>query len=449
MGINKVDQKSISYQILFFFVKIWHHIFYYQKIEISHEDRIPKKGPIIITPNHQNALMDALALLFSTTRTIVFLARADMFKRTIIAELLYSFRILPVFRPRDGQGEVKKNQETFDKTTEVLQKNYALGIFPEGNHGDKHSLRPLKKGFARIIYQTEEGNNYKMGLQIIPTGILYSNYQNCQSVLTINYGHPFTLEDFFEDYKKNPAIAYNKASIRLSEELKKYMIHIEDDEYYETIDISQTIFGQQVLGSQFESYTNKIESGRESVAILEQYKAEENQKFESLHKTISHFLANSRMLNMIQKQLLASWNWSSFLGQFFVFLLVFPVLLISHIITLLPVLLSLFVTSKIKDPQFRSSIKFVVSLLSFPIFYFIELYIFKSLCHLPFYYFIIVYTLSIIISSQTAAWLRRFVGRFRLFMFWIFHSKRFSMLQESISEIKEHLSSIPKENTKH
>ena len=442
MGINKVDQKSIAYQILYFFVKIWHHIFFYQKIEISHQDRIPKEGPVIITPNHQNALMDALALLFSLKRTIVFLARADMFKTKLIAEILYFLRILPVFRPRDGKGEVKKNQDTFDKTTEVLQKNYVLGIFPEGNHGDKHNLRALKKGFARIAFQTEEGNDYKMGIKIIPTGMLYSNYQNCQSVLSINFGYPISLEDFYEDYKTNPAVAYNKASIRLSEELKKYMIHIEDDEYYETIDFLQTLFGKEILRDSFESYSNRIESGMASVEKINKYKDTHAQQFEALHKTTSQFLAKSQTLNMIQKQLLVFWSWPTFLGQLLVFLVTFPILLISHFITLLPVSISLFVTSKIKDPQFKSSIKFVVSLLSFPIFFLIELSIFNSLCYYPTYYFFIGFTISVLISSQTAGWVRRFFGRFKLFTFWMFHSRPFKILQETISEIKESIKPI-------
>ena len=442
MGINKVDQKSIAYQILYFFVKIWHHIFFYQKIEISHQDRIPKEGPVIITPNHQNALMDALALLFSLKRTIVFLARADMFKTKLIAEILYFLRILPVFRPRDGKGEVKKNQETFDKTTEVLQKNYVLGIFPEGNHGDKHSLRPLKKGFARIAFQTEEGNDYKMGIKIIPTGMLYSNYQNCQSVLSINFGHPISLEDFYEDYKTNPAIAYNKASEKLSREIKKYMIHIEDDAYYETIDFLQTLFGKEILGDSFENYSNRIESGMASVEKLNNFKEAHSHKFEALHKTTSQFLNKSQTLNMIQKQLLASWSWPTFFIQLLVFLFTFPILLISHFITLLPVSISLFVTSKIKDPQFKSSIKFVVSLLSFPIFFFIELSIFNSLCYHSAYYFFIAFTISVLISSQTAGWLRRFFGRFKLFTFWMFHSRLFKILQETISEIKESIKPI-------
>ena len=446
MGINKVDQKSLGYKLLYFFVKIWHHIFFYQKIEISHEDRIPNKGPIIITPNHQNALMDALALLFATTRTLVFLARADMFKSRLVAEILYFLRILPVFRPRDGKGEVKKNQETFDKTTEVLQKNYALGIFPEGNHGDKHSLRSLKKGFARIIYQTEEGNNYKMGLEIIPTGILYSNYQNCQSVVSINYGHPFTLEDFYEDYKTNPAIAYNKASVRLSENLKKYMVHIDDDNYYETIDFLQTVFKKQLLGNTLDTYTNQIESGIEAVKTLNKYKTNHAEGFEHLHQKTTLFLKHSAKLNMLQKQLLTTWSWPIFISQLIVFILSFPLLVASHIITLFPVSLSLFVTSKIKDPQFKSSIKFAASLIGFPIFFFIELGIFNWFCSLSGYYFILIFAVSTIISSQTAAWLRKFFNRFRLFSLWIFNRKRFNLLKISISEIKEKTNIITENN---
>ena len=46
---------------------------------------------LIFAPNHQNALMDALAVLFTTKGQPVFLARADIFKRK---QLLQSFIFL-------------------------------------------------------------------------------------------------------------------------------------------------------------------------------------------------------------------------------------------------------------------------------------------------------------------------------------------------------------------
>ena len=437
MGIHKVDQKSVSYRLLYLFVRIWHHFYFYKKVEVSHMDRVPKEGAMIFTPNHQNALMDALALLFTAERPIVFLARADIFKKQFIAEILYFLRILPVFRPRDGHSEVKKNQDTFDKTTEVLEKNYGLGIFPEGNHGDMHSLRVLKKGFARIAFQTEEGNDYKLDIQIVPVGILYSNYQNCGSVLSLNYGHPFSLSPYYEEYTTNPAVAYNKASEALAKEMKKYMIHIEDDEYYTTIDFLQTNFKEQILTSTYKDYTNRIESGRAIVEKLSKLKSEKPNAFENLHDTTQNFLKKSKGLNAMQQYLLVHWKWSSFIGHSLLFLMSLPFLLVSHLVLLFPTGITFFATSKIKDPQFKSSIKFVVALFSFFLFFIIEQFIFnyfKPNC--PWYKFLIIYTVSLLIVSQTAAWLRMYFNKLNLFKLWVFRSTSYKELRKMLSNIE-------------
>jgi 1-acyl-sn-glycerol-3-phosphate acyltransferase len=444
MGINKVDQKSIPYSILYFFVKIWHHVFFYKRVEVSNLDRVPKEGALIFTPNHQNALMDALALLFAVDRPLVFLARADMFRTKIIAEALYFLRILPVFRPRDGHGEVKKNQDTFDKTTEVLQKSYGLGIFPEGNHGDKHSLRALKKGFARIAYQTEEGNKYSMDIKIIPVGILYTNYQNCQSVLSVNYGQPFSLSPYYEDYKTNPAIAYNKASVALSRELKKYMVHIDLDKYYETIDFLQTAYPEQIIGQDYKNFNNRILSSRKAVEILKDFQENNAENFEELHKDTEHFLAKTKKLSYIQKLQLTKWKWGCLIIQSLLFILFSPILLVSHLVTLLPVGIDFFATSKIKDPQFQSSIKFGVSLVVFPLFFFIELLIFNLVYEYPWYYFLLLYFISIIVITQTAGWLRHLYARFKLFLLWAFHSKQFKELLSLHKKIENQILSFSK-----
>ena len=42
---------------------------------------------LIFAPNHQNALMDALAVLFTHKGQPVFLARADIFKKKAIASV--------------------------------------------------------------------------------------------------------------------------------------------------------------------------------------------------------------------------------------------------------------------------------------------------------------------------------------------------------------------------
>lgn len=438
MSIHKVDQKSVLYRIIWHSVKIWHDIFYNRKIEIRHLERVPEKGAVIFTPNHQNALMDALTLLFSVNRTIVFLARADIFKKKTIAELLYFFRILPVFRPRDGHGEVKRNQDTFDKTTEVLQKNLGLAIFPEGNHAGRESLRPLKKGFARIAFQTEEGNDYKMNIKIIPVGISYTHYVECQQVVSISFGQPLSISPYFEEYKANPAKAYNSVLEDLSQEMKKNMIHIDDDEYYETIHFLQNTFHGELLGNQAKKFNNRIESSQFAISKIVDFKNNNKEAFEKLHNEVKNFFRKSKTLNERQKASIAKWSWARFLGQSFLIIITSVILIPAYLLIIFPLLLSNFGITFIKDPQFKSTIKFVLTLILFPLFFFVEWILFITFfdSFSP-YLFIGIYFMALMIAAKSAHFIRLFLTNFRLFIFKVSHSKSFLQMKLDLQNMKK------------
>ena len=63
---------------------------------------------------------------------------------------------MPIYRIRDGVQQLGKNQEIFEQCFSILNKQKALMIFPEGSHNRKRTIRPLSKGFTRILYGTLE-----------------------------------------------------------------------------------------------------------------------------------------------------------------------------------------------------------------------------------------------------------------------------------------------------
>lgn len=428
MSINKVDSKSFSYKLLWYSIKIWHHLFYYQKIEVINRDRIPKTGALLFTPNHQNALMDALAVLFSIKRTLVFLARADIFKKKFIAEILYFLRILPVFRPRDGQGEVKKNLETFKKTSEVLQKNLGLVIFPEGTHTDKQSLLPLKKGFVKIALQTEEANDFKLGIKLLPMAITYSNYEQCQSILSINFGHPIDLSPHYDAYREHPAKAFNAIRDELAASLKENMIHIEDDEYYETTEFLMSSFGTQIYNG---NINNRILIGQYFLKRLDDWRAKNPTDHLNLHHQTKEFLELTKGFNKRQKIRTHNYSVSRLILNVIIFLL-FAIILIPAMILQLPnYLISNIPATKIKDAQFHSSFRFVIGFLMVPIIFLIELFIFKWIFpEIDAYVFGLIYFFSIIIMSNTLSWMRNLYADLKISFYRLRHSQEYNRLRQ-------------------
>jgi 1-acyl-sn-glycerol-3-phosphate acyltransferase len=81
--------------------------FYLKKIKIIDGHFIPINKPVLLLPNHQNALLDALLIATQTKRSAYFLTRAGAFNKPIVASILKSLNMLPVYRIRVGKRYLK------------------------------------------------------------------------------------------------------------------------------------------------------------------------------------------------------------------------------------------------------------------------------------------------------------------------------------------------------
>ena len=221
--------------LLYYFLKIYIKIglfFYSKKITILGEKNVPKKGAILFVANHPNALIDPLLIATNTKRKIHFLVRAAVFKKKIIAKLLNLVGLMPIYRIRDGIKQLSKNDAIFNDCQELLKNNKALLIFPEGSHNRKRTIRPLSKGFTRIIYGALE-KYPDLIIHIIPVGITYQNSSSYPSKVTVAFGKPILANNFYTAEDKNTLIKELKNKI--SNQLKKLTVHINDDENYSSI----------------------------------------------------------------------------------------------------------------------------------------------------------------------------------------------------------------------
>ena len=65
MGEKVNFRGGFKYKMLYAYVSVLHRLFYRRLTVIGYE-KIPPNTPLIFAPNHQNALMDALAVLFAS-----------------------------------------------------------------------------------------------------------------------------------------------------------------------------------------------------------------------------------------------------------------------------------------------------------------------------------------------------------------------------------------------
>ena len=206
--------------------------FYSKKITVLGAQNIPKKGAVLFAVNHPNGLVDPLYVTTTNRRRNHFLVRAASFKKPFIKKILESLYLLPIYRIRDGIKQLANNKEIFEKCHTILKNSETLMIFPEGSHNKKRTVRPLSKGFTRIVFGALE--KYKdLEITIIPVGITYQHPSHFPANVIVNYGQPITTRNIYEANVLAKSIHILKDEV--SAQLKKLSVHIPDDEEYDTI----------------------------------------------------------------------------------------------------------------------------------------------------------------------------------------------------------------------
>jgi len=203
---------------------------FFRKVKIEGVDNIPKDVPLLIIANHQNALIDALIVGSFFPRSVHFLTRQDVFNPKT-ERILKALKMMPVYRIRDGYSQLKNNDGVFNACFELFKQNESVLIFPEGNHGEHHYLRPLTKGAARLAFQSDEAGS--KSLMVLPVGINYFDHKKARSSLVLVYGKPITVADYREAYKENAAAGLKQLREAMKEGMKSTLVIPDHTDSYE------------------------------------------------------------------------------------------------------------------------------------------------------------------------------------------------------------------------
>lgn len=447
MSKQKIFKNNFFYKLLFFYARIFHRI-YYKKITVAGLENIPKNVPLLFAPNHQNALMDALAILFAANRPVGFLARADIFKKAFVANLLNTLKIMPVYRMRDGFETLSNNKEIFQKTIDVLKSEIPICILPEGNHLGEKRLRPLKKGIGRIAFQAETEESFQLGLHIIPVGIDYSNYFNAGTDLLVHFGKPISIADYKQLLSENPVKALNSFTSDLSAQMKNLMIHIPET-HYETILQSTKMYEPNVWN------TLNLKRHPYNKLVIKQYIAQKAS--EVLNENLELF---NQLSNQMQEynQKLKEFKIRDWLLQekqikalplfleIVLTMLVLPLHIIGMLFFYIPYKIPVYAAKSIKDPIFKGSIRFGAALLLFPIYYLILLLALHFFSPFERINVVLALTLPVIgyFTFYNYIHLLKLQGKIRLFLLKTFKKPEYNNIQEKRKEIIQIIQTITK-----
>jgi len=311
--------KNFVYNLIKFWIKTSLHL-YHGSITVKGLENVPADKPVLFLPNHQNALLDPLLIAVDCNRKPYFLTRSDVFKSSVLNRLFDLVRMIPIYRIRDGRDSLRHNEAVFERCAKLLSNNESLLMFPEANHNLKRRVRPLSKGFTRILFKTLE-EDPSLDIRLIPVGFNYLYGEDFPDKVAIYFGKDIVLQKLLQEDDERATI--EKIKYEVSEALKKLTTHIPKENYQETIEKLDTLDADYLDPTQ----TNNIL--RDSESVRERTKVKPGK---SLFGKV--YLPFFLLLNL-------------------------PVVL----------LWKLWMKPKVWEPEFTATLRFAIALVAFPIYY--------------------------------------------------------------------------------
>ncbi|NBW35420.1 MAG: hypothetical protein EBR30_10465 [Cytophagia bacterium] len=300
--------------------------FYYQQWQVNGKEKIPAKGPLIFIANHQNAFIDAILMTCSGARNPYYLTRAGVFNKPWAAKLLSIIHLKPIYRFRDGFGTLKNNDIILQDCVDLMSKDEVILLFPEANHNEPWSMRDFQKGFARLalMFNSQHPN---IPLRIVPFGIHYTEHHGFNARVLLNIGDPLSVNSIIADAKS---------------EREKLDLLVE--EAYKAIKALALDLKPE---SEYHDRQKHLVENRE-------YQSDMVKQLETDHKIAAQYpkKAVAKKTNLLRNTLLLP-------IQLYVYL--------TH--GLQYWWIKALIKSKIKDPQFISSVKFALGVFTTPLYY--------------------------------------------------------------------------------
>lgn len=154
------------------------YFLFFYGLSVYGKGNIPSEGALIVCSNHISWLDPPLLACAVNNRHVSFMAKAELFKIPFLKNL---FAMLGAFPIKRNIADRKALRYAFN----ILEKQEALGLFPEGTRSKTGDLQPLYNGAALFAL--------KSGAQVLPIAI-NGSYQ-WRRTIKVNIGKPLTFSN--------------------------------------------------------------------------------------------------------------------------------------------------------------------------------------------------------------------------------------------------------------
>lgn len=413
--------------------------FFFKKIVVSGKRNMLHQGPVIIVANHPNTLMDPLIIASIMKQQIGFLGNAGLFSNPFLGRLLQYFNVIPVFRKKDiPKGEKPNNNYSFSKCHEYLDKKGTILIFPEGSSYYELKLREIKTGTARIALSYESLQGLDSNLKILPIALDYSDAIQFRSMLSITIDEPISVENYKKRYLEDEIDGVLQLTETIRQKLNKYIPNTTNKEQEQFL-LKTHKFYTTFNEPSTDLHLNPKQSFVSRAQISKFFCFLQKNNFEFYKNTEAKVHLFFDQLN--NEKLTPGFFTDSFLQKnkaivafsyFFKFLILAPIYLFGLLTNYVPYLLPFLIFKALKlDIEYKTSIQMIVGLITFPLFYWLEIKIFGYYFDLSFsgsWLLIIAFLFSGYITMYYWTEIKRFKRVLR-FYFFMKPEKKFSILK--------------------
>lgn len=353
---------------------------WFSSIVVNGSGNIPEGEPVIFAPNHQNAFVDAMALLYTSPQPVVFWVRADLFQNKWVDKILRSLKMMPAYRMRNGVENLKKNEESIENSVDILTHDLFLCLMPEGGQDEKRRLRPLVKGIFRSAFAAQEKMSDEW-VKIVPVGIDYGHYDKSGRQLIVNYGRPMNLKDYYEQYQQSAPQTMNKIREDLTHKMLPLMLDIQEVEDYDTFYTSAYLYNEQMLDQLRleDNPTNRLVARQKLIPLLSRAKEANDAELNSLRQSCAEWNGSSDDIAFRARVAEESGVDADLVAKILYLIVTIPLLLYAVVMNILPYGIAKILGRNAKGSGFEASFKMGAAMLFCPIFYLIETALFPTI----------------------------------------------------------------------
>lgn len=365
----------------------------------------------IFVSNHPSAFIDPLNAGNFEMPILYFVTRGDIFYWWL-KPVTWASHMVPIFRKAmDGADSHEKNKDSFVYLRQTLLRKKSLILFGEGVTDDIfiRRLKTIKKGPARIGFDTMVETNWKEDIKMQALGLNYTHPKHFRSDLLVANGEVIHLMDYKELYEKNPNVAITRLTRDIQKSLQEQITHVERIDLAPFVEHILILSRKGMNHKHYDKSENLIDRYRYSQKVANKVNDEyqdDDTSWSSLKDQLKKYFEKLDKNNINE-----DWvhNYSqrkskSQISKYLIFIVLLPVTLLGIVHQLIPYLIiKRFVEKTFRRPVFWSGVKLLLgATLSF-IYNFASIFLFYNLIY-PSYWLAVIYFIFVPVVTGVIAY---------------------------------------------